>query len=385
MAEEHLYINGYIGEVFDPFGDGNNFTVKQLNEFLSTLPADTEVLNVHINSGGGSVTEGFAIHDILATLPYKVITIVEGLCGSIATVIAMAGSERKMYENSEYFIHNPLWIPSAPDAHTADDLDALRDELKKAELKLVDFYYKNTKATKSDLIAKMKAETTLTAQEAKDLGFITEIINTKVKAMVKYNIAAYIDKPKNNENMSEVKDFIAKGNGVLAKIEGLIAKLGKGKIVNATATLEDGKTIYYDGELAVGTAVWLDEAMTQPAPDGTHVLADGSSIVTAGGLVTDIMAVKVDETAAIKAELEATKKELEAAKTENDTLKAEKAQVNETVAEVQKELVAMKKALNSGNGGNFATPPVNSKDQPPAKPKSTLDIAAERAKAKYKL
>lgn len=60
------------------------------------------------------------------------------------------------------------------------------------------------------------------------------------------------------------------------------------KLKFASATLQNGTVVYYEGELAVGTAVFLDEAMTEAAPDADHVAEDGTIIVTVDGIVTEI-------------------------------------------------------------------------------------------------
>ena len=60
------------------------------------------------------------------------------------------------------------------------------------------------------------------------------------------------------------------------------------KLEFASATLQDGTVVYYDGELAVGTAVFLDEALTEKAPDADHVAEDGTIVVTVDGVVTEI-------------------------------------------------------------------------------------------------
>jgi hypothetical protein len=60
------------------------------------------------------------------------------------------------------------------------------------------------------------------------------------------------------------------------------------KLKFASATLQDGTVVYYDGELAVGTAVFLDEAMTEKAPDADHVAEDGTIVVTVDGIITEI-------------------------------------------------------------------------------------------------
>jgi hypothetical protein len=60
------------------------------------------------------------------------------------------------------------------------------------------------------------------------------------------------------------------------------------KLKFTSATLQDGTVVYYDGELAAGTAVFLDEAMTEAAPDADHVTEDGTIVVTVDGVVTEI-------------------------------------------------------------------------------------------------
>lgn len=61
----------------------------------------------------------------------------------------------------------------------------------------------------------------------------------------------------------------------------------------ASATLMDGTVIEYDGELAVGTAVFVvAEGEQIPAPDGTHALGgdmEGVSIIVADGAITEVI------------------------------------------------------------------------------------------------
>ena len=42
---------------------------------------------------------------------------------------------------------------------------------------------------------------------------------------------------------------------------------------------KDGVVIYYDGELGIGTQLFLDPEMTELAPEGEHELEDGSAVV----------------------------------------------------------------------------------------------------------
>lgn len=352
-VKHEIFINGYIGEMFDFFGDGNSFTLKDINNSLASMPADVTEIEVHINSGGGLVSEGFAIHDKLVSTGIPVTTIVEGMCGSIATIIAQAGKSgsRKMFQNSEYFIHNPLWIPLSPDAHNADDLQKLTEELRKSEEKIIDFYVKTTGTDRNVLAEKMKVETTLSASEAKDLGFIDEIISTDVVAMVKYKIAAAVNvqKQKPNTMKDEIVAAIAAG---FKKLDTLFAANKKQKFVNVMTV--EGVEIYYDGEIAEGVAVFTDEAMTIPAPDGTYTI-DTTVYTVVGGVVTGVA-----ELTAQKTELEianekiaALTAELEAIKAEVVTAKAEKEELAAANKAIEAEFVALKSQIETGLGQSF--------------------------------
>lgn len=355
-----IFIEGYITPDAGMFTGERTFSLSMLNAFIADLPSDTKELNVHINSGGGSVTEGFAIYDKLVSLPFTVNTIVEGLCGSIATVIAQAGKKgkRTMFQNGEYFVHNPLWIPGGPDAHTKEDLAALQEGLVKAEQKILDFYIKTTGSDREVLAAKMAAETTLTSAEALQLGFIDEVISTDVVAMVKYQIAAAVlpVNKQSNITMSETKELKAEIKTGFDKLTSMFAALLKGKVVAAKVELQGGESVYTDTDsVDVGTKVFTDEAMTTPAPDGTHTLADGTTIETVNGEVTVVTPptqakteaeIANEKIAELEAQLQTAKADLTAAKTEKEQFIA-------AAKAAKDEFEAFKNKVITGNGEIF--------------------------------
>lgn len=67
-----------------------------------------------------------------------------------------------------------------------------------------------------------------------------------------------------------------------------------------TAVLKDGVTVYWDGEFGMGTAIFIDEALTQPAPDAAHVLEDGTIVTTEAGKVVEIEVSSIEEEASKK-------------------------------------------------------------------------------------
>ena len=76
----------------------------------------------------------------------------------------------------------------------------------------------------------------------------------------------------------------------LNKMATAIGMKNEGETKNASAELSEGGSVYFDGDLAVGTAVFTDETMETPAPEGEHALADGRTIVVADGAVSEINA-----------------------------------------------------------------------------------------------
>jgi ATP-dependent Clp protease protease subunit len=95
-------------------------------------------INLYVNSPGGSVFEGIAIHNMLKRHKAKVNVHVDALAASIASVIAMAGDTIFMPKNSMLMIHNPwtfqLWKCSSELRKVADDLDRIGSSIMQTDL-----------------------------------------------------------------------------------------------------------------------------------------------------------------------------------------------------------------------------------------------------------
>jgi hypothetical protein len=62
-----------------------------------------------------------------------------------------------------------------------------------------------------------------------------------------------------------------------------------------TAVLKGGVTVYWDGEFGMGTDIFMDEALTERAPDADHVLEDGTIVTTEAGKVVEIQVSSIEE------------------------------------------------------------------------------------------
>ena len=119
QREADIYIFGDIVpfEFFE--GDVSAHGITQQIKDL-----DVDQINVHIDSYGGAVSEGWAIYNALKNHPAKVVTYGDGFVASAALYPFMAGDERYASNLSAYYFHQ-VWISASG---YADELRAAANE-----------------------------------------------------------------------------------------------------------------------------------------------------------------------------------------------------------------------------------------------------------------
>lgn len=130
-GEAELMIYGDIGENWW----GESVTALAVVEQLNALSADTQLINVRINSYGGSVSDGLAIYNALrrqSARGTKIVVTIDGVAMSSAATIAMAGDEVLMPDASMLMIHAP-WGGAVGNANEmrayADVLDVFSEAM----------------------------------------------------------------------------------------------------------------------------------------------------------------------------------------------------------------------------------------------------------------
>lgn len=146
------------------------------NDFVRDLRAVTaSELEVHLNSPGGDVFDGLAIHSSLSQHPASVTVIVDGLAASAASFIAMAGDRVEIARNAQMMIHDAhgLVIGNAIDmAEMAEQLDKVSDNI-------ADIYTQRAGGTVDQWRALMRAETWYTGEEAVTAGLADALTGGK--------------------------------------------------------------------------------------------------------------------------------------------------------------------------------------------------------------
>ena len=134
-----------------------------------------EALDLHIDSCGGDVLAGIAIANRireLASNGHPTICTVDGLAASIASVIAVACDEIRMYPQSFLMIHSPwtFTMGNAGDLRKeADTLDAMKSAI-------VSFYRQKFDRTDEEIRKMMDEETWISGENARDFGLKVALI-----------------------------------------------------------------------------------------------------------------------------------------------------------------------------------------------------------------
>lgn len=338
----HIMVYGYISPYQDDDpGVWGEVNLKSIQNQITNQP-EADTLIVHINSGGGDVNEGFAIHDVLRATGKKIITQIEGMCASIATVIALAGDERYMTTNSEFMIHCPMMWGGG----TADDLQKQAAELQKVEDRVLDFYVQKTGGDREAIQAMMDAETWLTSEQAKELGFITEVMAT-MKAVATLNQQKDMSKTMTSEEFD--KKWKENSDTLWDKIMNLVK--GRAKMITLTTAdgtiLDFGDAVEDESQIVVGTTATVDGS---PA-EGEYVLTDGRTLVFEGGAVTEIQEAEEEETVdSLKEQLAAKDQEIADLKAAKDSVDAELTTMKTEVEKLQDDFKEFKVKMKTDMG-----------------------------------
>lgn len=170
MAKKILIIDGSIGNY--------GYSKQWLNYMLNG--ADNDEIEVQLSTLGGSVDHAIAMHDRLATHG-NVTAILTGMVASSGTVIPLSVKTR-MSQNSMYLIHKAMiWIDEWGTMNE-DDIDDLiaklekeKNEVAKVTLVIAKMYASKSGKGVKEILDLMKKQTWLTADEAKEWGFVDEV------------------------------------------------------------------------------------------------------------------------------------------------------------------------------------------------------------------
>lgn len=353
------------------------FMAFMLDGMIEANP-DAKDLVVHIDSPGGDIIEGYRIYNRLMDFRAAggtVRVIVEGMAASMATAIVQAATPgmREARKASTWMMHKPLF--SGISWANANDLRKMATTLDSFEQTLTAIYVKGSGLTAEQVNAHLEEEQFISPEQAVERGYLDKVLEEapavpvkqrEAKAVAFYN-PKNINQPENN-TMAETKKpskwetFVALAKNLFEESPENTAEEGATAPAAASEALEDGSELFFEGELAEGTAVFTDAELTTPAADGDHKLASGKTITVAEGKVTAIADSVVEESAEAVA-LRDAQAEIQNLK---DQLTAAQALSTE-VTNLKAQITALKKAV-PGGGDKTPAPVQNFKGDNTAEP-----------------
>ena len=152
------------------------------SEFLRDLRAlgPVDEIDLRIQSGGGSVLEGWAVANALKHHPATVNARVEGMAASMASVIAMAADTLEMPENAYLMIHNVTSFAIGD----SNELRSQADLVDKLGGDIANFYAARTGKPVDEIKALMDATTWMDGNEAVAGGFADRVLPAVAAAAI---------------------------------------------------------------------------------------------------------------------------------------------------------------------------------------------------------
>ena len=152
----------------------NVMTASSAKFSPSKIDIEMPHIQVLLSTYGGSVYDGLALYDAIKASKTKVDVIIGGKAMSMGTIIMLGSETRKAYRNTTFMIHEMTSGYLGKLADLENDLG----ESKRLQKILWDIITSETKITQKQLddIYEKKKDWYLSAEEALELGLITEII-----------------------------------------------------------------------------------------------------------------------------------------------------------------------------------------------------------------
>lgn len=160
------------GEIHDEMA---NSIIAQL--LFLEMEDPKQDIHLYINSPGGSMSAGFAIHDVMKYISCDVSTVCIGLAASMASFLLAAGTKGKRYAlpNSEILIHQPIGGMQGQ----AEDIRIHAEHILDNRKRINELYSKYTGKSVRTIEKDTDRDTIMHADKALKYGMIDEILEQR--------------------------------------------------------------------------------------------------------------------------------------------------------------------------------------------------------------
>lgn len=306
-----IRIYGYIPDVdWEEYKVKN--TVDQFVRDFKALEATCDRINIRINSGGGSLFEGFAMFNAIASSTKDTHTYNDGIAFSLGAILLVAGKTVHAAKNSMTMLHNGSNVVYG----NAKDMREMADTLDAFDLQICEMFADKTGKSLEEIrdITMNYKDNYFTAKRAKEFGLV-DIIE---------DYAA--DVPENISAMSQA-EIVNHLKGMQDAEDSLFGRIME-RVRNSFGNLLPGNKIQFQEEKM--DLIKLNEALNA---------ADEKGLVLTAAQVADL-----------KNEVLAAKDVV--AKADHDQVVEDLRVAEQDLAEVRNAFEAFKK----GDGGSVTVP-----------------------------
>ncbi len=171
LMDRIIFISGVIDD------DVSNSVIAQLL-FLEMEDPEKDI-HIYINSVGGNVSAGMAIHDTMKFIKCDVSTICVGLAASMGAFLLSSGTKGKRFalKNSEIMIHQPLGGVSGQ----AEDIKITAEHILKIRSRLNKLLSEYTDKSIEEIERDTDRDNYMSASEALEYGIIDKVLEQRGK------------------------------------------------------------------------------------------------------------------------------------------------------------------------------------------------------------
>ena len=176
-TEGSITLRGGIGDFDDHIS---------ANDFMNALEGHTGDLTIHLDSGGGSVTDGISIYNQMKQYDGQITVHIDSICASIATVIACGADKVLINSKGKYMIHR-AWTAAMGNCQ---DFRSMADIMELMDADIAETYASKAGGTAEEWLNLMDKETWFSAEQAFEAGLVDEVVNLDKKKDYEASIKA---------------------------------------------------------------------------------------------------------------------------------------------------------------------------------------------------
>ena len=138
------------------------------------FPVRLNPIELYLSTQGGTCYDGIALYDVIEASNTPIEIICSGKIMSMGVIVALGAKVRKAYRNTTFMIHQVQGLSIGSLREMEDTLS----EVSRINTMLFQIIRNNTKITEAQLndVLNNKKDWFITAEEAMNLGILTEII-----------------------------------------------------------------------------------------------------------------------------------------------------------------------------------------------------------------